>query len=37
MEPENLLATLQEPSTCPYPELDESNLCPAVLLLSDPY
>jgi hypothetical protein len=28
MEPEGLLLHLPEPATCPYPEPDQSSLCP---------
>jgi len=28
MEPEGLLPRLQEPTTCPYPEPDQSSPCP---------
>jgi hypothetical protein len=37
MEPESLSPYLQETVTCPYPESDQSSLCPPIQPLKDPF
>ena len=36
MEPKGLLLHLQDPTTSPYPEPDQSILCPLTQILEDP-
>jgi hypothetical protein len=36
MEPERSLPCLQQPTTCPYPEPDQSSPCPHIPLTGDP-
>jgi hypothetical protein len=37
MERERASPYSQEPATCPYPEPDQSSLCPPIQSLEDPF
>jgi hypothetical protein len=37
MEPEGSSPYTQEPATCPYPEPDQSSLCPPTQPIEDPF
>ena len=37
MEPEGSSPYSQDPTTCPYTELDQSSLCSLILPIEDPF